>query len=224
MGEVQTFAEARRRRMAPLAVAVSGHTGVGSQAMAAALRSRFRLSCTVIGDSDPPGAADLLVRVIGAGVRRCDIRACSAQTPLIVVSGKADVRDDAGADAAAAAEVLGRPVLAVSALWACATVGPNALDVLRAGEADEDLLGRYGIGGVAAAQDWLAAEPLLSGDDIATRLHDASGIDAVADAVRAVSREVAALRDHRLRAALRLLAARGVARREAEQSLVVACS
>ncbi|MCF8605287.1 hypothetical protein L5I01_18205 [Gordonia sp. HY442] len=220
MGEHQTFEAARRRRMAPLAVAVSGHPGVGTQTVAAALRSRFRLCCTVIGDADPPGGADLLVRVIGAGARRCDVRACRVQAPLIVVAGKADVRDDARAAAAEAAGVLGRPVVPVSALWASATVGPSALDALRTGEPGDDVLRSYGIRGVAAAQDWLAAEPLLSGAAIATRLHDASGIDAVADAVRTVSGEVASLRDRRLCADLRLIAARGAAREEAEQALV----
>lgn len=142
------------------------------------------------------------------------------QAPLIVVAGKADVRDDARAAAAEAAGVLGRPVVPVSALWASATVGPSALDALRTGEPGDDVLRSYGIRGVAAAQDWLAAEPLLSGAAIATRLHDASGIDAVADAVRTVSGEVASLRDRRLCADLRLIAARGAAREEAEQALV----
>ncbi|MCF8588783.1 hypothetical protein [Gordonia liuliyuniae] len=225
MGDSQAFREAQRRRLAPLAVAVGGHRGVGSSTVAAALRARFRLSCTVIGDADsfdvdPPGEADLLVRVIGAAPRRCDVRACATAAPLIVVAGKADVRDDARAAAFAAEGALGRQVLPVSALLASATVGPADLDSLLSREPADDLLRRYGLYGVGLARARLAAEPGMTADALAASLHAASGIDAVADAIRAASTAVARRRDARLCTDLRLLAARDSSREESERALV----
>ncbi|WOC12481.1 hypothetical protein [Gordonia sp. MP11Mi] len=225
MGESHAFSEARRRRLGPLAVSVGGHCGVGSATMAAALRARFRLSCTVVGDADSPdadplGGTDLHVRVIGAAPRRCDVRACATDALLIVVAGKADVRDDAQAAAFAAADTLGHQVVPVSALLASATVGPADLDALRAREPSDDVLCRFGVRGVALATARLAAEPGITADALAASLHAASGIGAVADAIRAASPEVAKLRDARLCRDLRLLAARDVSREEAERALV----
>lgn len=241
MGDISTsstaFAEpftdavtvVRRRRTAPLTVAVCGHPGVGSATVAAALRSRFRLSCTMIGESDALGpegcgAADLLVRVVGAGPRRCDGAACATRTPLIVVANKADVRDDAAASARIAEDSLRRPVLPVSALLAAVSVGPADRDMLRCGDVDDDLLRRFGVRGVEVSRNRLAAEPDLSTSALADVLFAESGFAAVACAIRDASWEVAERRDRRLRADLRLLAARGVAREDAEHALIGARS
>ncbi len=214
-------ARACERRNAPLSVAVGGHGRTGKNTLAAAVRSRFRLSTSVIDEGSPPGEADLTIRVIGAEVRRCDLDAvASCRGPLIVVAGKADLRDDPAALAERAAARLGVPVHPVSGLLASATVGPSDVVALTRDPVDVDVLRRFGCAAAACARD--LDEP--TADDLAARLREISGIDALAPAIRAASTEVGLARDRRLRAELRLAAARGSDRDLAEAILRGAAS
>ncbi|GAA4641037.1 hypothetical protein [Gordonia humi] len=221
MGDDEALEQVQTRRSGPLTVAVAGRPGAGSSTMAAALRTCFRLCCMTIGDTDPPPTADLLIRVIGAQVREQDRRALAdVAVPTIVVAAKADVRSDPRALADAAADDLGRSVHPVSGLLASAAVGPADLVGLRAADPPAPLLRRYGLTGVAAARELLDRLPESTAREVTERLRAVSGIDALADPIRERSGPVATLRDRRLRDDLRLLAARGVARDDAERALV----
>ncbi|MDR2281536.1 MAG: hypothetical protein LBE07_11890, partial [Gordonia sp. (in: high G+C Gram-positive bacteria)] len=78
-----------------------------------------------------------------------------------------------------------------------------------------DLLRRFGVEGVCRARE------LGSGtvEDVTARLRELSGIDAVAAAIRSMSTDVAEGRDRRMRAELRLAAARAVDRDLVESAL-----
>lgn len=120
-----------------LTVMVVGRGGVGRDTMARALRER--LAVAAIGPGDEPEAsadADLWIHLLAGMPRRTD-RKLLAELPAertIVVLGKADTHghpDDAAVVAADAAAVLGRPVVSVSQLLACATITDDELAYLR---------------------------------------------------------------------------------------------
>lgn len=116
-----------------LGAAVTGHFGVGRDTTAAALTGWFGISATA---SDAAQCADLVVHVLGAGVRECDRRFLARWgDAVVVVAGKADLRGvdpggwqrAAAALAARAADDLERPVYPVSGLLARAEVTAELL-------------------------------------------------------------------------------------------------
>jgi hypothetical protein len=208
-------ARALTRRNAPLSVAVGGHGRTGRSTLAAAIRARFRLPTVVADDEGPPPDVDLTIRVIGAQPRRSDVAAVASGGAMIVVAGKADLRGDPRALADIAAQTLGVPVLPVSGLLASVTVVPGDMALLRSDPVDPDVLRRFGVEGVARARE-LGVVPA---EVLTARLREVSGIDAVAAAIRSMSTDIAAGRDRRMRAELRLAAARAVDRELVESAL-----
>ncbi|QRY62564.1 hypothetical protein JVX90_19725 [Gordonia sp. PDNC005] len=209
-------ARALTRRNAPLSVAIGGHGRTGRSTLAAAIRARFRLPTVVVDDnSPPPDGIDLTIRVIGAQPRRCDVDALASSGRMIVVAGKADLRDDPQSLAEMAAERLGMTVHPVSGLLASVTVGPGDVALLRSDPVAPDVLRRFGVEGVARARELGA----VTAEDLAARLRELSGIDAVGAAIRSMSPAIAAGRDLRMRADLRLAAARAIDRDLVETAL-----
>ncbi|MGC5256076.1 hypothetical protein ACPXCG_06955 [Gordonia sp. DT218] len=144
-----------RRYGRPLQVQVDGRPGTGRDTFARALRER--LSVTAIGpgeadrraDAPDPWMADLWMYVLSGPPRAAD-RTAIAQMPAdrtVVVLGKADTHGSPEAAAAACAEHLGVPVLAVSQLLACADLSADEFDFLRrlaaAGETMPSMSGQF---------------------------------------------------------------------------------
>lgn len=224
---------AYERRNSTLLVEISGHPGTGRRTLAAALRARFRLSCVVRIGQDPSDGdvrPDLEIRVIGASPRARDHEAAGheaaehADRPRIVVAGKADVRTDAQRLADDAANELGVTVHPVSGLLAGAIAGPADLERLCTPDADTASVGpalvrRFGLAGVTAARKFLDGDPDASARAVTAHLHRISGLDALVVPIRAVSADVGRMRDARLIADLRLIAALGDGRDAAEREL-----
>lgn len=120
-----------RIRHAPLSITVTGHPGTGRATLAAAVRRCFGVRVAVTDGRAKP-AADLTLHVLGAGVRACDREfLAELRGPVLVVAGKADLRSDPVSVAEAAAEILARPVWAVSGLLATASVTDDLWAALR---------------------------------------------------------------------------------------------
>ena len=226
-----------RRWRAPLTTAVTGHPGTGRDTVAAALTARFGVRAL---DTHAPPAdradADLAVHVLGAGVRDCDREFLAAQRrPVIVLSGKADLRGGpgrAGRLAAGAAADLQRPVYPVSGLLAAATVDDALhadlrrwadarieVPVLAATFADHSepqerrrrslALAALGASGLRAALELLVEGPDLSAVALTARLRGLSGLAALVEPIRECGTAVAADRRRRRRRGLTVLAACG---------------
>ena len=105
-----------------LRIAVTGHRGTGRATLAQALTRHFNVDARRAEHGGPP--ADLIVHVLGARVRHCDEAfLATAGGPVVVVSGKADLRDGPERStelAQTAARRLGHQVYPVSARWALA--------------------------------------------------------------------------------------------------------
>ncbi|MFT4126935.1 MAG: hypothetical protein QM662_12000, partial [Gordonia sp. (in: high G+C Gram-positive bacteria)] len=225
-------------------VAVCGRGGTGRDTMARALRDRLGVDALGPGeDTDTLAAADLLLYLLVGTVRAADVELL-AHLPAdrtVVVLGKADTCDDPDAAAAAAATVLGRPVLPVSALLACAEVTAAEWDFLRelaaAGEQMPSLSGRFLTGaertlrrrllrrldrlGIEIALD-VAADRAAGVDDLTAILQAESGIAGLGARITAMLPRVAAARARDRRAELEYRAAAGADRDRAERLLRVA--
>lgn len=132
------IAAASERFLRPLEVSVAGRAGTGRDTVARALRERLDVRAFGPGEDAATRAdADLDLYVLVGGVRPTDLEELSVRSPdrTIVVLGKADTLDDPHASSARAAEVLGTPVIALSALIACADVTDDEYRFLR-GRAD----------------------------------------------------------------------------------------
>lgn len=215
----------------PLVVEVNGLPGAGSTTLARALTKCFgvvALTDAPAGDAPP----DLLVRVVGAQVRSADTAAIAmTEAPILVVASKCDTRR---ADQRPSAP--GRQVYPVSGLLAGLTVtqedvellsewqgGGLVVPVVAAAFAEHPeqarLLAAYGRWGLARAMTAVAEQPGIDAQALTAHLRAASGIDALAPPIRALSGQIAARRRaHRL-SGLRLLAARGFDRTAAEYRL-----
>ncbi|MCM3894518.1 hypothetical protein ND991_04710 [Gordonia sputi] len=251
-----TLDAAARRYVQPLSVAVVGRRGVGRDTMARALSERFGVAAFVAerGSSVLAGA-DLRVHVLAGAPRRADheMLAASPRERTVVVLGKADtLPSDAvsgESDAVArlvrtASESLGRPVVAVSQLSACATVSDDEFAFLRRLVADgevmpsmsghflaparpaqlqmrADLLRRLDAAGVARALSLVAADdPAAAGASTLTGyLRATSGFDTLREAFAACMPAVVAHRGAQVRASLELAAAAGVDRDSVERLL-----
>ncbi|MFT4044649.1 MAG: hypothetical protein QM673_15935 [Gordonia sp. (in: high G+C Gram-positive bacteria)] len=131
------FAAASARYRRGLTVMVCGRAGVGRDTLARALRER--LSVTAIGPGEQAAAAadaDLWIMLLAGMPRRTDHALLSALPAdrTIVVLGKADTFGEpqvAAEMAAQAGAALGRSVLPVSPLLACAAVSADELQLLR---------------------------------------------------------------------------------------------
>ena len=232
------LAEAGRRYVRPLAVGVAGRPGVGRDSMARALRER--LGVTAIGpgeDDDADADVDVSVYVVTGPPRAADDAALAVLPAdrTIVVLGKADTHDDPDAVAAAAAHRLQRPVVAVSALLACADLDTDELDFLRervrAGEEMPSMAGAFLGDAPAGSHDRtfrlallrrldrlgieLAMEMIAAGDPAAAdaaginrALWARSGIDALVPAIAGHVDRVRRWRDIELRTRLDRVAAR----------------
>lgn len=130
MGE---FSSTSGAAQSVLRAAVTGHRGTGRDTVAAALTEWFGITAARV---DRPGAADLVVHVLGAAVRDCDRRFVARQkVPVVFVAGKADLRGPDGGSwqrcaaglAARATQELSARVFPVSGLLACARIGGGLL-------------------------------------------------------------------------------------------------
>ena len=251
-----TLDAAARRYVQPLSVAVVGHRGVGRDTMARALSERFGVAAFVAErGSGVLAGADLRVHVLAGAPRGADhdMLAASPGERTVVVLGKADtLPSDAvsgESDAVArlvrtASESLGRPVVAVSQLSACATVSDDEFAFLRRLVADgevmpsmsghflaparpaqlqmrADLLRRLDAAGVARALSLVAADdPAAAGASTLTGyLRATSGFDTLREAFAACMPAVVAHRGAQVRASLELAAAAGVDRDSVERLL-----
>lgn len=251
-----TLDAAARRYVQPLSVAVVGRRGVGRHTMARALSERFGVAAFVAErGSGVLAGADLRVHVLAGAPRRADheMLAASPRERTVVVLGKADtLPSDAVSGASdavarlvrAASESLGRPVVAVSQLSACATVSDDEFAFLRRLVADgevmpsisghflaparpaqlqmrADLLRRLDAAGVARALSLVAADdPAAAGASTLTgSLRATSGFDALRDAFAACMPAVVAHRGAQVRASLELAAAAGADRDSVERLL-----
>ena len=251
-----TLDAAARRYVQPLSVAVVGRRGVGRDTMARALSERFGVAAFVAErGSGVLAGADLRVHVLAGAPRRADheMLAASPRERTVVVLGKADtLPSDAVSGASdavarlvrAASESLGRPVVAVSQLSACATVSDDEFAFLRRLVADgevmpsmsghflaparpaqlqmrADLLRRLDAAGVARALSLVAADdPAAAGASTLTgSLRATSGFDALREAFAACMPAVVAHRGAQVRASLELAAAAGADRDSVERLL-----
>lgn len=251
-----TLDAAARRYVQPLSVAVVGRPGVGRDTMARALSERFGVTAFVAErGSGVLAGADLRVHVLAGAPRRADheMLAASPRERTVVVLGKADtLPSDAVSGASdavarlvrAASESLGRPVVAVSQLSACATVSDDEFAFLRRLVADgevmpsmsghflaparpaqlqmrADLLRRLDAAGVARALSLVAADdPAAAGASTLTGyLRATSGFDTLREAFAACMPAVVAHRGAQVRASLELAAAAGVDRDSVERLL-----
>ncbi|WP_267626510.1 nucleoside/nucleotide kinase family protein [Gordonia sputi] len=251
-----TLDAAARRYVQPLSVAVVGRPGVGRDTMARALSERFGVTAFVAErGSGVLAGADLRVHVLAGAPRRADheMLAASPRERTVVVLGKADtLPSDAVSGASdavarlvrAASESLGRPVVAVSQLSACATVSDDEFAFLRRLVADgevmpsmsghflaparpaqlqmrADLLRRLDAAGVARALSLVAADdPAAAGASTLTgSLRATSGFDALREAFAACMPAVVAHRGAQVRASLELAAAAGADRDSVERLL-----
>ncbi|MFZ2510585.1 MAG: hypothetical protein WAW85_05775 [Gordonia sp. (in: high G+C Gram-positive bacteria)] len=128
-----TFSPSGAPSVRRLRSAVTGHRGTGRDTVAAALTDWFGIAAA---RSDHSSDADLVVHVLGAGVRDCDRRFLThLAVPVVVVAGKADLRGpdqahwrQASAELAARASgELALPVHPVSGLLARATISEELL-------------------------------------------------------------------------------------------------
>lgn len=251
LGAEISSAATRYRR--PLTVAVTGRRGTGRDTMARALRQRLQVGALGPGeDLDAVDDADLWVHIIVSAPRPAD-HAILADLPAdrtIIVLGKADTYPDPQAAAAAAADAahhLGRPVLAVSALLACADVTESEwtflCDLADTGRPMPSMSGQFLIGdpgsherairlgllrrldrfGIDTALELLAAGAPNRPDEAAltTTLHRLSGIDAVRTLIAERVEAVRHWRVRHVRERLDDLAASGVSREPIEQLLRV---
>lgn len=251
-----TLDAAARRYVQPLSVAVVGRRGVGRDTMARALSERFGVAAFVAErGSGVLAGADLRVHVLAGAPRRADheMLAASPRERTVVVLGKADtLPSDAVSGASdavarlvrAASESLGRPVVAVSQLSACATVSDGEFAFLRRLVADgevmpsmsghflaparpaqlqmrADLLRRLDAAGVARALSLVVADdPAAAGASTLTgSLRATSGFDALREAFVACMPAVVAHRGAQVRASLELAAAAGADRDSVERLL-----
>ena len=251
-----TLDAAARRYVQPLSVAVVGRRGVGRDTMARALSERFGVAAFVAErGSGVLAGADLRVHVLAGAPRRADheMLGASPRERTVVVLGKADtLAADAVSGAAdavaglvrAASESLGRPVVAVSQLSACATVSDDEFEFLRQLVADDevmpsmsghflaparpaqsqmraDLLRRLDAAGVARALSLVAvADPAAgSASTLTGYLRATSGFDALREAFAACMPAVVAHRGAQVRASLELAAAAGADRDSVERLL-----
>ena len=251
-----TLDAAARRYVQPLSVAVVGRRGVGRDTMARALSERFGVAAFVAErGSGVLAGADLRVHVLAGAPRRADheMLAASPRERTVVVLGKADtLPSDAVSGASdavarlvrAASESLGRPVVAVSQLSACATVSDGEFAFLRRLVADgevmpsmsghflaparpaqlqmrADLLRRLDAAGVARALSLVVADdPAAAGASTLTgSLRATSGFDALREAFAACMPAVVAHRGAQVRASLELAAAAGADRDSVERLL-----
>ncbi|WP_287004043.1 MULTISPECIES: hypothetical protein [Gordonia] len=251
-----TLDAAARRYVQPLSVAVVGRRGVGRDTMARALSERFGVAAFVAERaSGVLAGADLRVHVLAGAPRRADheMLAASPRERTVVVLGKADtLPSDAVSGASdsvarlvrAASESLGRPVVAISQLSACATVSDDEFAFLRRLVADgevmpsmsghflaparpaqlqmrADLLRRLDAAGVARALSLVAADdPAAAGASTLTgSLRATSGFDALREAFAACMPAVVAHRGAQVRASLELAAAAGADRDSVERLL-----
>ncbi|MEP9392070.1 hypothetical protein ABLE94_07380 [Gordonia sp. VNK1] len=245
------FAELSADYLRPLTIAVAGRAGTGRDTMARALRERLAISA--LGPGEDPVAladADLTVYVLVAGVRDSDRAALEALMPDrgIVVLGKADTHDDPDAAAERAERIaaeLGRPVIAVSQLLACADLTADEVAFLRSsalgGEQMPSMSAKYLRGAPGSAErvmrrtllqrlDRYGIETVLDllvedipGDAGALNavLHRLSGIDALVPAFGALVDGVRRRRAHHARAEVDDLAAAGADRDVLERLLRV---
>ena len=251
-----TLDAAARRYVQPLSVAVVGRRGVGRDTMARALSERFGVAAFVAERaSGVLAGADLRVHVLAGAPRRADheMLAASPRERTVVVLGKADtLPSDAVSGASdsvarlvrAASESLGRPVVAISQLSACATVSDDEFAFLRRLVADgevmpsmsghflaparpaqlqmrADLLRRLDAAGVARALSLVAvADPAAgSASTLTGYLRATSGFDALREAFAACMPAVVAHRGAQVRASLELAAAAGADRDSVERLL-----
>ncbi|MGC4933315.1 hypothetical protein ACLQ3C_06495 [Gordonia sp. DT30] len=234
-----------------LTVAVSGRAGTGRDTMTRALRQRLRVGALGPGeDGTAVAAADLWVHMIVAAPRRADhvMLAALPADRTIVVLGKADTFADphiALEASAAAAHELARPVVAVSALLACADITEVEwtflADLAAAGEHMPSMSGQFLVGapgsreralrlgllrrldryGVDTALELLGDRAVPDAAALNAVMHRLSGIDAL---VPAFSDRVGIVRGRRealVRERLDLLAAAGPGRAGIEQLLRV---
>ncbi|MFT4085594.1 MAG: hypothetical protein QM658_00315 [Gordonia sp. (in: high G+C Gram-positive bacteria)] len=227
-----------------LSVVVSGYAGTGRGTVAAALTERFGLRAERAAPDVPE--PDLRVRVLGATVRAVDLDAVSSPgPPWLIVSGKADLRDDprhARLLADSAAAELGRPVHPVSALLARATVTADdwsavcrwasctTMPILSSAFLDVDddaertrrrgALQKWGPAGLRLVLDAAQAgdDPRL-GELATSLLRESSGFGALVEPIRALGPQVAVQRERARCRTLNLLAASGRARDHAELAL-----
>lgn len=243
-----TLDAAARRYVQPLSVAVVGRRGVGRDTMARALCERFGVAAFVAErGSGVFAGADLRVHVLAGAPRRADhdMFAASPRERTVVVLGKADTLAADAADGLVrvASESLGRPVVAVSQLSACATVSDDEFEFLRTLAADgeampsmsghflaparprpqmrADLIRRLDAAGIGRALTLLAVDdPSAATAAALTRyLRATSGFDALRDAIETCMPTVAAHRGAQVRASLELAAAAGADRDSVERLL-----
>ena len=244
-----TLDAAARRYVQPLSVAVVGRRGVGRDTVARALCERFGVAAFVAERaSNVLAGADLRVHVLAGAPRRADheMLADSPRERTVVVLGKADTLPPDGAVGLvrAASESLGRPVVAVSQLSACATVSDDEFEFLRRLSTDgevmpsmsghflaparsekspmrADLLRRLDAAGVARALNLLAADDpaAATASALTGYLRATSGFDALREAFEACMPAVVAHRGAQVRAALELAAAAGADRDNVERLL-----
>lgn len=255
--------EAGRRYNRPLLIRLAGRPGTGRDTMARALRER--LSVMVIGPGEDADAdVDLWVHLLTGPPRAADRAALAALAPdrTLIVLGKADIHlggpDDDPDDAcqgspelaAVRAEVSAQsncPVVAVSALLACADLDADELDFLRelvaAGEHMPSMAAHFLTGGPGSRQRLMRTallrrldrygievvmDLIASGDSAAAdaasvnrKLWSLSGID---DLAPVIGEKVAAVRTWRgiqLRRRLDAAAACGIERVTLERLLQV---
>ncbi|GAA1482035.1 hypothetical protein GCM10009624_24750 [Gordonia sinesedis] len=243
------LAAAGDRYVRSLVVGVGGRPGVGRDTMARALRER--LAVTAVGPGEDPDAdadVDVWVYVLTGPARAADVAALHtlAADRTIVVLGKADTLDDADATVADVERSVGRPVLAVSALLACADLSDDELDFLRelvaAGVPMPSMAGAFLAGaptgsrqrayrlallrrldrrGIEIAMDLIAdRDPVADAAATMNReLWAHSGIDAVVPAIAGHVDRVRYWRDVELRSRLDRAAARGPDRERVEELL-----
>ena len=243
------LADAVRAGRRPPALAVTGRPGSGRSTLARAIRQVLSVDAGVTAGAAP----DLWCHTLSGPPRAAD-RQIIAGLPgdrTVVVLTKADVFARAGTDsgaqvAARCADDLGRPVIAVSGLWAGAAPTRAQVGLLAAlaaaGERVPEMAGRFvvptGIGGgdeeslrtqllrvMGASGIGLVLRELGAGridadpGRVAGLLRAASGIGAVRDAIDARMGSIERARTVELAAAAERIAARGTERADAERLL-----
>ena len=228
----------------PLRVAVVGRFGTGRDTVARALRQSYDVS--PIGPGDDAGDADARLHVLSGWPRPDDTAAIADLDPLrsLVLLGKADTLGSwpAARDRAAqCASSLGRAVVPVMPLLAVPDLRQDDIDFLAAMAAAGEhvppmqaefldaggphqrlqrlsLLRRLDAYGIASALALLSGGH-LSAEELADRLHQRSGLDALAGPLT----DFASLAEHgrvgRVVDELEIIAAQGIMRDEIEHIL-----
>ena len=228
----------------PLRVAVVGRFGTGRDTVARALRQSYDVS--PIGPGDDADDADAWLHVLSGWPRPDDVATIADLDPRrsLVVLGKADSLGSwpAARDRAAQCTAsLGRAVVPVMPLLAVPDLRMDDIDFMAAMAAAGEqvppmqaefldaggphqrlqrlsLLRRLDAYGIASALALLRGGPLTA-EELAARLHQRSGLDALADPLT----EFASLAEHRrvrrVVDELEIIAAQGILRDEIEHIL-----